>query len=250
MEYNVLDHGDGNGFTTVFDNSADIEFINPIAYQHQLFGNLKLAEITERFPQLILNHSNDVLSAVQQEWLLYRAEIEKTDVPEAFVKLLDASTKDEQERLLKAQTLTAQQLVAFSFKAWDMGFKYSSYLRTRYPKNFNKAELPRLAYQLREGRVIAIGDTNLSSDELKRIMSQRKVITSFFFDRGKEWHCIFGTYRSIYQGEKAHKGGQAHFHYLSDKYGMSREYVLERFTKGKYPTTRVHIDLLGYGNQP
>ncbi len=249
MEYHTVDHQEGNGFTTILDNSEDIEFVNPIEYHHQLYTQYKTYEILDNAPELILNHRDDLINAIQSNWHLFRHHIECTEVPTAFLKLFGTKSKDEQARLLNSQTLTVEQLTALSFKAWDEGFTYSTYIRATYPKNVQREQLPKLAYQLQDGRMHVSGDSSKTDGELRQTINQRKVITSFFLDRGYEWHCIFGTYRSIYQGEKSHKGGQAHFHYLSDKFGLSREVVLERFTQGDYPSTSVHIDLLGYGNQ-
>jgi len=249
MEYHIFNHREGDAFTTVFDNSADVEFVNPQNYYYELFVKVKLGEICESSPELLINHSDSLVNAVQREWIKFRQEIQATSVPKAFLDLLRSTSKDEQIRLLRSQTLTVEQLIALSFKAGDEGFTYSQYLRRSWPKNIKKEQLPKLAYQLQDGNVRVFGDTSLKNGEVKQTMNQRKAITSFFFDRGNEWHCIFGTYRSIYQGEKSHKGGQAHFHYLSDKFGVSRELVLERFSEGNYTTSPVHIDLLDYGNQ-
>ena len=81
-----------------------------------------------------------------------------------------------------------------------------------------------------------------------QVIEQRKVIVAKFFDRGSEWHCLFLTFNSL-AGKENWKGGQPHLHYISDKYGLTREEAVNRFKSNNYPSTSVHIDLLGYGNQ-
>ncbi len=50
-------------------------------------------------------------------------------------------------------------------------------------------------------------------------------------------------------GKESWKDGQAHFHYISSKFGITREELLSKFESGKYPSSSVHIDILEYGAQ-
>ena len=42
-----------------------------------------------------------------------------------------------------------------------------------------------------------------------------------FIDKEDEWHCLFLTYDSI-RGKESWNGGQPHYHYISDKFGIPR----------------------------
>lgn len=59
---------------------------------------------------------------------------------------------------------------------------------------------------------------------------------------------LFVTYNSI-GGKENWKEGQAHFHYISSAFGISKEEFIESMRSGKYKSTSVHIDLLEYGKQ-
>lgn len=69
-----------------------------------------------------------------------------------------------------------------------------------------------------------------------------------FLDKGDTWHCFFTVYRSL-RGEESWQDGQPHFHYISDKWGISRKDAVEQLKGDKYPSTSVHISLLGYGGK-
>jgi hypothetical protein len=50
-------------------------------------------------------------------------------------------------------------------------------------------------------------------------------------------------------GKESWKNGQAHFHYISSAFGVSKEDFIESMRTGNYKATSIHIDLLDYGNQ-
>lgn len=85
----------------------------------------------------------------------------------------------------------------------------------------------------------------MSDGQLKHAIKFRKVIVAKVLDKGDEWHCFYLTFKSI-AGEESWKNGQPHYHYLSDKWGISREELVRQIKSDKYPSTSVHIDLLDY----
>jgi len=70
-----------------------------------------------------------------------------------------------------------------------------------------------------------------------------------FFKKDDTWHCIFNTYASL-AGRENHKDGQAHFHYISSSFLLTKQEFIDSMESGKYRSTSVHIDLLDYGHQP
>jgi hypothetical protein len=65
-----------------------------------------------------------------------------------------------------------------------------------------------------------------------------------FIGDDRNWHCFFTNYKSLKGKEKTYKNGQPHFHYISDKWGLTRDEVIEQLGKRKYklPSSMPHLD--------
>ena len=175
---------------------------------------------------------------------------EQTEIPENFLKLLETTRKKDQISLLKGLSINPDQLIALIFKSFnEHGYLYSRYRFENLPKDLTDKRKPKIADISKEDAVNIIGDTDLTEGQVKKMINERKVIIAHFLDRGDEWHCFFITYNSI-EGKENHKDGQPHFHYISSAFGITRDDFIKSMENGNYKSTSVHIDLLGYGNQP
>jgi hypothetical protein len=144
--------------------------------------------------------------------------------------------------------LTPEQLMNFILLASrDFGFYFSQYSAEHHHKGMESEILPKFLH-MEKGRVSKIGETTLTNGQLKNLVEHRMVTISKFLDNGSHWHCFYITYKSIKGGE-SWKGGQAHYHYISDKFGIPRDELVKRLISNNIPSSEVHIDLLGYGNQ-
>jgi hypothetical protein len=242
---------DGKGVTTVF-YASDFEFVNPIQY----YSDTQIKTIMSMERELLTMKNPILASELSQEFFFKRAleqwneryvEIKATKVPENFLKLLDAKSKKEQVKLLLGQCINPDELIAFIFKAWEEGFSFSQYTTEHHHKGLDTSKLPKLIH-LKNKEIKTVGKTDLSDGQLRQVIEQRKVTVAKFFDKGQDWHCLFLTFNSIV-GKESWKGGQAHLHYISSKYNITREQAVNGFKNGNYPSTSVHIDLLDYGNQ-
>jgi hypothetical protein len=116
------------------------------------------------------------------------------------------------------------------------------------PGGLEGKKLPKLFHIREDGTIEKVGETDLTDGELKNVIEHRKVIVSHFFEKDDFWHCFFLTYNSI-GGKENWKNGQAHFHYISSSFEISKADFIESMRTGKYKSTSIHIDLLDYGNQ-
>lgn len=252
MKISKVPDDNGKGFTRIIRND-DFEFVNPIEYYKK---NRIASMMTMDRDILIMNNPPFPISHCD-EYLYERANkkyedwyksIRETEVPPNFIKLLTAESKNEQEKLLKRQTLTVQQLMAFIFLSYeDFGFTLSEYTGENHRKGIDEIDLPTLIRVTEDG-VDKAGETPMTDGQLKNVVESRKVIVSKILDKNGVWHCFFLTFNSI-AGKESWKGGQAHFHYISDKFGITREEAVKQLKSKKYPATSVHIALKGYGNQ-
>jgi len=238
---------DENNGVTIGLIGTDTEYVNAFDYYRD--GQIKMSMARNKE---MLKRANAIMEAgltpdfyekkAVEEWDRLYEPIKNTQVPNNFISLLTSTTKKEQERLMRGQSLTHKQLAAFLFTACqDFGYTFSSYTSEHLPKGTDLDNLPALV-SVSDDDVRVVGETTMSKGQLKQMVEQRKVIVAKFLDKGSEWHCLLATYRSIGGGE-TYKGDQPHFHYLSDKWGPTREEAVASIKGGKYPTTSVHIDL-------
>lgn len=244
----------GQGFTRVFSTDK-VEKVNPIIYY-------KTYEIEKRKISLrdLLNAKNPFLtSLLDDEFFIKKAEetlvgffeqFENTEVHNNFLELMKATRKKDQEKLLRGMTLNPDQLMSLIFKSYDnFGFLYSKYVFENLPINLKEKKLPKIFHLNDDGSIEKVGETDLSDGQLKNIIEQRKVIVSHFFEKENIWHCFFLTYNSI-AGKENHNSGQPHFHYISSGFEISKDDFIESMKTGNYLSTKIHFDLLDYGNQP
>lgn len=242
-------------YQVFWDNK--VEMVNPIEYY-------KNAEIYKRAilyrnvieikdPILAQDLTNDFYTK-QAMWDVenegYCKRVENVEVHENFLKLLETTRKKDQITLLKGMSITPQQLMSFIFKSYkDYNYLYSRYTFENLSKDLYDKKTPKFAAILNDGTIETVGDTDLTTGQVKKMITERKVIIAHLFDRGNDWHCLFTTYNSI-GGKENHNNGQPHYHYFSSAFGITRDDFIESMKNGTYKSTSVHIDLLEYGNQP
>ncbi|MBK3519629.1 hypothetical protein [Carboxylicivirga marina] len=243
---------DGSGFTRIFAHE-NFEFVNPTDH----YTGMQIQSRSTMYKDILKEKNAELADKVDDSFFVKKAlkswlpELEKAKkgyVPENFIKLLCSESKKEQTKLLKGQGLNPSELFSFIIKAYDdFGFTHSKYKFEHLQKGLDKSDLPSLV-EKKENSIRKVGKTSLTDGQLKQSIEQRKVVVSNFFDKEDTWHCIFITYNSI-GGKENWKDGKPHFHYFSDKWGLSRQEVLDRFSSGRYPSTSVHIELNEYGGK-
>lgn len=253
MEAKKIYEENGQGFTRIF-SSDKVENVNPVAY----YKKYELEKRAIVLRDLLNAKDANLATQLDDSFFIKQAEdtldgffekFENTEIHENFYKLLETERKKDQINLLKGLSLNPDQLMSLIFKSHQIyGFLYSKYRFENLPNGLEQRKLPTLI-QLNEGSSIKkIGDTDLTDGELKNLIEHRKVIVSHFFEKGDTWHCFFTTYNSI-GGKENWKNGQAHFHYISSAFGISKTDFIESMRTGKYKSTSIHIDLMNYGNQ-
>lgn len=255
-KYMEIMNPDGRSFYQVFWDDK-VEMVNPIEYYKNAEIYKKAISyrnvIEIKNPILAQNLTSDfytrhAMREVENEG--YCKRVESVEVHENFLKLLETTRKKDQITLLKGMSITPKQLLSFIFKSYkDYNYLYSRYTFENLPKYVENKKTPKLAAILNDGTIDTIGDTDLTNGQVKKMITERKVIIAHLFDRDNDWHCLFITYNSI-GGKENHNNGQPHFHYFSSAFGVTRKEFIESMKNGTYKSTSVHIDLLEYGNHP
>jgi len=186
--------------------------------------------------------------------LLYKEGIEfakemmekyvRVELFEGLKQVLKNPKKKKQIQFLKGITLVDNMLPAL----YIWGFKKHNYLYSIYRfehdiAGLEEEVLPRVLV-LKKDKVEKHGSTTLSDGKLKDVVNQRNVVVANFMDNDEGWHCFFITFKSL-KGMESHNDGHPHYHYISDKWGIPKERVLEELGKKNYslPSTP-HINFI------
>lgn len=231
----------------------DFEFQNPVEETKKMFiehsVNFERNILLLKRPPFPMHYFDRLLyKRAEEKWLEEYNKISSTKIPDALRALLESSSKKEQEKLLKGFSLTTNELMAFIFFAWEnSGFTYSKYHSEHLHTGADKGKLPILIHKDEEdGEITSIGKTELKDGQMRQIIEQRSVKVSKFLDKKQIWHCFFLTYNSIGGTET---GRKPHIHYISNYWGLKRDYVLTQLQSKNYKLPSLpHIDYHTYRN--
>ncbi|MBL0048873.1 MAG: hypothetical protein IPP32_12340 [Bacteroidetes bacterium] len=238
---------DGSGEQMHF-HSPDVEYVDPIEHVANAIFELSASLTTKLLLNSGLPYSPEILKgealkfasrSLKKEMDLFFA----ATIPENLLSILTATKKNNQVKLLKGLSITQEQLYAFIFRAkTEFDFLFSTYTAEHLPNGLDPNELP-VFIEVKGNEVNKIGQTNLSDGQLKQVMAHRNFVSAMFIDKGSTWHCFFFTFNSV-RGKEAWKDGQAHYHYISDKFGIPRAKVVEEIKSGRYHLGNLpHINL-------
>ncbi len=252
QETKIKDDG-GNGIYTVF-YSPDFEYVNPIEY----YSSITIARNISILKDILLLKYPDLKFELIEKYILEKEILEwdekvkqilNTKIPVNFISILSATSKKEQINLLKGLSINPEQLLAFLFKSkTDYGYLFSQYTSEHHQNGLKIENMPKLV-EIKDDKVSKVGNTTLTDGQLKQAVDHRKVVVAKLIDKEDEWHCLFLTYDSI-RGKETWKGGQPHYHYISDKFGIPRAEVLNQLKSRIYNLGSLpHIDLVGYRDE-
>ena len=147
----------------------------------------------------------------------------------------------EQNALLKNQVLSASDLLWFNKDAQEQGYLLDVFHEEKYPEKFSEKQTPNCFLKKDNGEIETIGKTDMSDGELKALLEQRKVVQARIYHRNEHWHCFYFTFKGLAGLESGMMGAKPHYHYISDKSGISREELNKRISECDMPSSKVHI---------
>lgn len=244
---------DGKGFT-IATTAEDVEYINPVIYYRTVFIESNKFKLREMFklkkPPFPIEELELIIETdVTKDWDELYEKIMAEKVPDFLFSALKADNKKYQEKFLRGMQFTPNQLVAFYFKAYlEFDYTFSSYSEEHLPNGTELDDMPVLVH-VDEEKISKVGETTMTDGQLKQAILQRSAIYGKFLDKGDEWHCFFTTIESI-AGKENWKQGQPHYHYISDKFGVSREEVVKQLKSKDYKLFNLpHLELHSYRGQ-
>lgn len=147
----------------------------------------------------------------------------------------------EQKRLLKGITLTSNDILWFNKDAQNLGYLMDIYHEEKYPAKFDEKNIPVCFHQQEDGSIETIGRTDMTDGEMRALLEQRKVVQARIYHKNEYWHCFYFTFKGLSGEEHGPMGSVPHYHYISDKSGITREELNERIKACNMPTSKVHI---------
>ena len=227
-----------------FYEAPDCDLINPSIY---------FKEVTE-----LINH-NTTVSKLQAEpyykaltvrkrfeligrlkaistrrWIEEHKEIINTPLDSALMQLLQQRKKKAQQKLLKGLVFKSETLMAIPLHAWHhFKMPYSKYTVEYLPKELTGKTMPTVAHIDESDKLIVLGQTDMSENELRLAIGKRNRIISEFIGDEDSWHCFFRTMSGIKGSETPHEGFP-HLHYISSAWGLSRQEVIRQLTSYRY----------------
>lgn len=153
----------------------------------------------------------------------------------------DGLSYKEQNRLLKDLTLSATDILWMNKEAQELGYLLDVYHEEKYPDKFNEKQKPMCYHQKDDGTIETVGNTEMTDGELKALLEQRKVVQARIYHKEGHWHCFYFTLKGISGLESGVMGSKPHYHYLSDKSGITWEDLISRIKTCDMPSSKVHI---------
>ncbi len=147
----------------------------------------------------------------------------------------------EQDKLLKGATLTPIDILWLNKESQDAGYLMDIYHEEKYPKKFNEKKHPVLFHQQKDGTIEKMGTTDMTEGEMRALLEQRKVVQARVFHKGLLWHCFYFTYKGLAGDESGVMGSRPHYHYLSDKSGLTWDDLIRRIKECNMPSSNVHV---------
>lgn len=172
------------------------------------------------------------------------SEVMKKTMPNPAIHQLFANSEisyREQTKLLRDVALTFPDLLWLNREAQDMGYLLDIYHEEKYPEKFKEKSHPILIVENEDGDIEKMGETDMTDGEMKSLLQQRKVIQARIYHKENIWHCFYFTFKGLAGEESGLMGSKPHYHYLSDKSGITWDTLITRIKDCDMPTSKVHI---------
>lgn len=174
----------------------------------------------------------------QEIWKARKAEWIAKGVDPTISALMAAKNFDEAERISRSKTIFQNSFSGsvFCLRSAE-NFQYTVHTHQIPPSNLANKNKPSFLH-VENGKILAVGGKHeLSDGELKKLITDRKIMHIHDFQKDAEWHLFFFTYRDV-KGEHWETG---HIHYCSSKWQTSKTQVLGELAKKNHSIRSVHL---------
>lgn len=226
-------------------NCAPFDYFR-YAYAELYYNNLREI-LRNKCPIEIPEHYARQCVLIYIDKLMLQLLSSTSQKPEIHKLLMDDTLSyKEQNELLKGQNLKAADILWLNKESQELGYLLDIYHEEKYPVKFEEKKKP-VAYSMEEdGSIETIGFTEMTEGEMRSLLEQRKVVQARIYHKGEHWHCFYFTLKGLAGEESGMMGAKPHYHYLSDKSGITWETLIQRIKECNMPTSKVHIFIERY----
>ena len=210
--------------------------------QFQLFNDRLKLTCPYKIPEKMIR--TFVIDKVDE---LIEEKLNVTTPKSEIHKLLtdDSLSYKQQNSLLNNVTLNPTDILWLNREAQDLGYLLDIYHEEKFPEKFEGKQKPAVFIQNEDKSIELMGTTNMSDGEMRALLEQRKVVQARIYHKDHHWHCFYFTYKGLAGEEGGVMGSKPHYHYLSDKSGITWEELLRRIKDCNMPSSKVHIVIEG-----
>jgi len=178
-------------------------------------------------------------------WEKKPKEITDIPIPKNLISLLETSKKSELLKLINGLELSATILLVFIFEAYSKyGFKFSEYRTEILPTGTDMKKMPYAAEIKENGDLNLYGTFDLSKGQIKQAIKHRTVTIGKILEKDDVWHCFLANYKSLNGEEIWLDKNKAHYHNISNSFGLTHEKLIEELKSKKYKLGNLpHIKL-------
>lgn len=224
-----------------FIGSRPKDDINCMPFDYFLEGHINLVAEREIKIAKIKGNSDKfteflIRNIVRQQVYDFVKQIMNSTLPDFRLQQILANNqldKKAQERLWKSCKFKTIDLFWFNWLAQKAGYLLDVYHVETIPAVYKDNKKPLVYLEEDNGNIELIGETDLSKGQLKTILKQRKMLQLRLYHINEYWHCFYFTGKGLSGLEHGYYGSQSHYHYISDKYGIAKEYLLSCFRENK-----------------
>jgi hypothetical protein len=244
MERIVIKDENGKGYYTGYQ-SEDWEYVNPVyklgISKREMIYNELLDLFSLRGTEITPGIISEIKRYALNFWQKIFQEAANSNLPDELIQILNGVSKKEQLKLLNDFELNPDLFFAFIVQAWEKyRYRYSRYHIEYNPIDLQGKSYPKLIYKKTKDNIISIGKTDLSKNQIRLAIDERRVTVCHFFDKEDIWHCLFLTYKGI-GGEELPHMGEPHMHFISNCWGIPRDIVLTQLKSYRYKLPSIRI---------
>lgn len=186
-------------------------------------------EITPEIEKQVISYTRDRQAEFDRQ-------VESMGIPEKLKTILQFTKKSKAVAYCKRIRISEDELFLLVHNCSQIGFAHRSKFAEFVPKSREVSDSD--IAEMKQG------NPRKFLNKVKRIFEERKRNHVHFFEKGKEWHCFYYSYKDMESGEKRHWKLGSHLHYVSYLWpDLRKRQVWEAFDKRNVDIQGVHIKL-------
>jgi len=192
---------------------------------------LKLNNIT-----VTADIEKEIIKHLRRQQEEYDKQLYLEGIPEKLKTFFSITRKKDLISYGKRVRISEDELFLLIHNCSQIGFKHRSKFPQFVPQD--RKILDSDEADLKQGNPLKI------RNKIKRIFEERKNYMVHLFERGKEWHLFYYTYKDMETGDKSHWKHGSHLHYVSHLWPEYKKRQLwESFDNRNINIQGVHIRL-------